>query len=480
VMKDLAVSSPLQTLGRELVQNLFVALRSAQLYEPTNATLRSAAKRLVDTIEELVRIDGLARLDVGGSTLLVNDQRVRSELRTHSIHMNLIRFLRTLGVGGFKWSQPFGIIHATRFVSALSRLEHTAEDASLELVQQELTAAGVTGLELLPPQAESTDELRVDPNDRDRAERTYRHTVAVTSQLMESVRSGRTLQRHRVRRAVQSIVDQIMEDETLLLGLTNLRDYSEPTFTHCVNVSIFSIGLGQKIGLSRLELYDLGMAALMHDIGKSEVPPDVLNKPGKLEDAEWEWMKSHTWRGARRIIADRAPGTLPAREMLAAFEHHLHLDLSGYPKLFAPRELTFYTKIIEIADAFDAGTTPRIYKTDPITPAEMIGVLYEGRGKRFDAILVKAFISLLGIYPMGCVCLLDSFEIVVVVAADPDPINVHRPRAKIVADRNGNRIDGPIVSLAEKDEEGQFRRTVVAVVEPERYAIDLARVFLAP
>jgi HD-GYP domain-containing protein (c-di-GMP phosphodiesterase class II) len=480
MMKDLAVSSPLQTLGRELVQNLFVALRSAQLYEPSNATLRSAAKRLVDTIEELVRIDGLARLDVGGSTLLVNDQRVRSELRTHSIHMNLIRFLRTLGVGGFKWSQPFTIIHATRFVSALSRLEHTAEDASLELVQQELTAAGVTGVELLPPQAESTDELRIDPNDRDRAERTYRHTVAVTSQLMESVRSGRTLQRHRVRRAVQSIVDQIMEDETLLLGLTNLRDYSEPTFTHCVNVSIFSIGLGQKIGLSRLELYDLGMAALLHDIGKSEVPPDVLNKPGKLEDAEWEWMKSHTWRGARRIIADRAPGTLPAREMLAAFEHHLHLDLSGYPKLFAPRELTFYTKIIEIADAFDAGTTPRIYKTDPITPAEMIGVLYEGRGKRFDAILVKAFISLLGIYPMGCVCLLDSFEIVVVVAADPDPINVHRPRAKIVADRNGNRIDGPIVSLAEKDEEGQFRRTVVAVVEPERYAIDLARVFLAP
>jgi HD-GYP domain-containing protein (c-di-GMP phosphodiesterase class II) len=477
-MKELAVSSPIQSLGRDLVQNLFVALRSAQLYEPTNAALRAAADRLVHTVEEITRIDGTARLDVGGSTLLVNDYRIRSELRTHSIYMNLIRFLRTLGIGGFEWSQPFDVNQASRFVAALSRLEHTAADANLALVEQELRGAGVTSVHLLPPQEESTEELTIDPNARERAERTYRHSVAVTSQLMESVRSGRTLQRHRVRRAVQSIVDQILEDETLLLGLTNLRDFSEPTFTHCVNVAIFSIALGQKIGLARLELYELGMAALLHDIGKTDVPPQVLNKPDKLDDDEWEWMKSHTWRGARRLIADRAPGTLPAREILVAFEHHLHLDLSGYPKLFAPRELTFFTKIIEIADSFDAGTTPRIYKTDPITPAEMIRILYEGRGVRYDPILVKAFISLLGIYPVGCVCLLDSFELVVVVAADHDPANVHRPRVQVVADPGGNRVDGPIVSLAEKDDDGQFLRTAVAVVEPERYGIDVARVFL--
>jgi HD-GYP domain-containing protein (c-di-GMP phosphodiesterase class II) len=479
-MKTLAVSSPTQGLGRDLVQNLFVALRSAQLYEPSNATLRASASRLARTIEEIHRVDGGALLEIGPHIIIVNESRIRSELRTHSVHTNLIRFLRTLGIGGFEWTAVPDVDQSARFVSVLARLEQTGAEPDPDKVVSRLQAVGVKGVNVFGPRVEATEEIAVDPNARAAAERTYRHGVAVTAQLMESVRSGRTLQRHRVRRAVQSIVDQILDDETLLLGLTNLRDYSEPTFTHCVNVAIFAIALGQKIGLSRLELYDLGMAALLHDLGKTEVANEVLNKPGALTAEEWHQMKSHTWRGARRIIDDRPAGTLPIREMLVAFEHHLHLDLSGYPALFAPREQSFYTKIVEIADAFDAGTTPRIYKTEPITPADMIQILYDGRGKRYDAILVKAFISLLGIYPVGCVCVLDTFELVVVVAADPDPKHVHRPRAKILADFEGNRIDGPIVSLAEKDMSGEYVRTVVAVVEPERYGVDVARVFLGP
>jgi HD-GYP domain-containing protein (c-di-GMP phosphodiesterase class II) len=479
-MKQLAVSSPIQALGRELVQNLFVSLRSAQLYESSNATLRAAAGRLGRTIEELVRIDSVARLETGGDTLMVNDHRIRSELRTHSIHTNLMRFLRTLGVGGFEWVAVPDVAQTSRFVAAVARIDQSGEEENFDLVVRRLAKAGVDDVRVLPPREETTEEPLDDPDARARAERTYRHSVAVTQQLLESVRSGRSLQRHRVRRVVQSIVDQILEDEILLLGLTNLRDYSEPTFTHCVNVAIFSIALGQKIGLSRLDLYDLGMAALLHDIGKTDVPTEVLNKPGVLSDEEWRWMRSHTWRGTRRIVADRQPGTLPSRELLVAFEHHLHVDLTGYPDLLAPRQQTFFTKIVEIADAFDAGTTPRIYKTEPITPADMIQVLYDGRGVRYDPILVKAFISLLGIYPVGCVCVLDTFELVVVVAVDPDPANIHRPRVKIVADHEGNRIAGPIVSLAEKDSQGEYPRTVVAVVEPERYGIDVAGIFLGP
>jgi HD-GYP domain-containing protein (c-di-GMP phosphodiesterase class II) len=477
-MSGLAVSSPVQGLGRDLVQNLFVALRSGQLYEASNATLRAAATRLSRTLGELVGVDGTARIEAGDSILMVNGTRIRSELRTYSVHMNLIRFLRAIGVGGFEWRVPPEVDETARFLTVLARVEPPEVEADPNAVARRLQAVGLTDVEVLGLRVESTRDEVVDPDARVRAERTYRHGVAVTAELMESVRAGRNLHRHKVRRAVQTIVDQILEEETTLLGLTNLRDYSEPTFTHSVNVAIFSVALGQKIGLSRIELYDLGMAALLHDIGKMEVDNDVLNKPSQLTNDEWRLMKGHTWRGARRILADRLSGALRIREMLVAFEHHLHLDLSGYPELFAPREQSFYAKIVEIADAFDAGTTPRIYKTDPITPAQMIQILYEGRARRYDPILVKAFITLLGIYPVGCVCVLDTFELVVVTAADPDPRNVHRPRVKIVADRDGNRVDGPVVSLAEADENGHHPRTVVAVVEPERYGVDVASVFL--
>ena len=125
-----------------------------------------------------------------------------------------------------------------------------------------------------------------------------------------------------------------------------------------------------------------------------------------------------------------------------------------------------------------AGTTPRVYKTDPITPAEMVRILEKGAGTRFDPILVKAFVGLLGIYPVGCVCLLDTGGLGVVVAPDPDVRNVGRPRVRLVVDAEGERFEGPVVSLAEKGEDGTWLRSVARVVDPERYDIDPARHFV--
>ncbi|HET9581603.1 MAG TPA: HD-GYP domain-containing protein [Gemmatimonadota bacterium] len=462
------------TLGRELVQDLVVLLRAAQLYDPGNTALETAAEKLTAGLRELRRIEGAARLEVGGDLILVNGERIRSELRSRAIHEHLRRIALERGVGGFEW-------HAdpdTSTVARLARIVGRQDGPSgVEGLAAALDEAGVAEVEVLPP-FEETVGGETDEGSRERAERTYRHSVAVVRNTMESVRAGGVLQRYRVRRAVQSIVDQVLRDELLLIGLTCLRDYDEPTFTHSVNVCIFSVSLGQRIGLSRLELYDLGLAALLHDIGKVDVPHEVLNKAGNLTEEEWRLMRRHTAFGPWRLLAERPSGSIPVHEMLVAFEHHLNLDLSGYPTLIAPRRLSFYSKIVEIADAFDAGTTPRVYKTDPITPAEMVRILEKGAGTRFDPVLVKAFIGLLGIYPVGCVCLLDTGEIAVVVAPDTDIRNVERPRVRLVVGADGERFDGPVVSLAERQEDGTFPRSVARVVDPERYGIDPARHFV--
>ena len=146
-MSQVAATVPIQGIGRELVQNLFVALRSAQLYDARNDTLRAAADRFVRTLEELLLVDRSARLEVGGDLILVNDVRIRSELRSYSIHANLLRFFRELGIGGFEWEKVPYVGEAARFVSVVGRLE--AAEQVCTGCGRRMRAAGVDLLEWL-------------------------------------------------------------------------------------------------------------------------------------------------------------------------------------------------------------------------------------------------------------------------------------------------------------------------------------------
>src|SRR5205823_9068901 len=129
--------------------------------------------------------------------------------------------------------------------------------------------------------------------------------VAATRELMSSVRMGGSPNIKKIKRVVQGIVDQVLNEETSLIGLTTLRDYDEYTFTHSVNVCIFSVALGKRLGMSKVQLYDLGIAALFHDIGKSRVPVEVLNKTGTLTDSDWRQIAAHPWLGVLALFQIR-------------------------------------------------------------------------------------------------------------------------------------------------------------------------------
>ena len=122
-----------------------------------------------------------------------------------------------------------------------------------------------------------------------------------------------------------------------MVGLTTIRDYDEYTFTHSVNVCIFSVALGKKLGFSKVQLCDLGMAALLHDVGKARVPAEVLNKAGKLDEQEWKIIQAHPWFGALTLFGMRGYEEIPYRSILVAHEHHMKTDLTGYPKVVRPR-----------------------------------------------------------------------------------------------------------------------------------------------
>src|SRR3989475_719054 len=227
-----------------------------------------------------------------------------------------------------------------QFVSLL--LSYGAKEATPNKVHelgQKLADSGVTHIGVEAP-LETDEDGEDSERQKEAAKRTYARSVAVTKEVINSIRMGRTANVKKVKRAVQGIVDQVLNNEGSLVRLTTLRDYDEYTFTHSVNVCIFSVALGRKLGLSKLQLYDLGMAALFHDVGKSRVPLEVLNKEGGLSEEEWRIMQAHPWLGVLTLFGLRGYGEIPYRGMVVAYEHHMKNDLTGYPKSVRDRTLS--------------------------------------------------------------------------------------------------------------------------------------------
>jgi HD-GYP domain-containing protein (c-di-GMP phosphodiesterase class II) len=294
------------------------------------------------------------------------------------------------------------------------------------------------------------------------------------------VRMGKSPNIKKIKRVVQGIVDQILNEETSLIGLTTLRDYDEYTFTHSVNVCIFSVALGRKLGLSRLQLYDLGVGALMHDIGKSRIPLEVLNKPGALSEDEWRMICHHPWLGVLQLFQMRGMNDVPYRAMIIAFEHHKKTDLTGYPKHVRDRTMSMYSKVVAVADSFDAATSRRVYQTTPLTPADVLQEMRMNPRRGMDQVLVKAFMSLVGHYPVGTLVVLDTFELALVHAVNPIVEAISRPLARIISDERGNLLfPGHVVDLNAMDGSGEhFARTIIKVADPERYGIKVSDYFV--
>jgi HD-GYP domain-containing protein (c-di-GMP phosphodiesterase class II) len=315
---------------------------------------------------------------------------------------------------------------------------------------------------------------------REQARRTYSHGVTVTKDLVNGVRLGRTTNIKKAKRAVQMIVDQVLNNETSIVGMTTLRDYDEYTFTHSVNVCIFSVALGRKIGLSRMQLFDLGLTALLHDIGKARVPIEVLNKPSGLEEDEWRALQTHSWWGALTLFGMRQYVETPYRAILVAHEHHMKIDLTGYPGHIRSRSLGIFSRIVAVADGYDAATSRRAYQTVPLEPDEVLREMWENPRRGYDRTLVKALVNLIGIYPVGTCVILDSFEVAVVLGSNPDPQHLSRPMVTVVVDEGGAQVPPPgrQVNLATRGSDGNFVRSIVKVTNADRYGLEIGPYFL--
>jgi HD-GYP domain-containing protein (c-di-GMP phosphodiesterase class II) len=472
-----AAEGQLRQGGRALLLDFYTALRSLKLYPVENATVQKALEDLELTASRLLAVETDLEIRLAGDFIFVNATRLRLELDNYASFSHILAMLRAFDICALR-------IHASVrrewqiFLSLLLSLSERGEPHErFDELAGRLTAGGVTSLEI---DRASHHEHGESEQARQAAKRVYSQGVAVTKEVIGSVRMGRATSVKRVKRAVQLIVDQVLNNETSVLGLTTIRDYDEYTFTHSVNVCIFSVALGKKLGFSRLQLYDLGLAALLHDVGKARVPVEILNKTTGLDEREWRIMQAHPWLGSLTLFTMRTYDETPYRAILTAHEHHMKTDFTGYPKTLRPRELGIFSRIVSVADGFDAATTRRSYQTTPIEPDQVLREMWQNPKRGYDAILVKALINLIGVYPVGTCVILDTFEVAIVAAADPDGQQLNRPLVRIAVDADGGTVPPPgtPVSLTEKDERGGYRRSIVKVTNPTRYGLTVGDYFV--
>jgi HD-GYP domain-containing protein (c-di-GMP phosphodiesterase class II) len=448
------MSTPRFQLADELVRRFAAALRSTQLYSKGHPIIGRNLGALSAAIQLLHSFESAIVIGLVGDEVIVDDVPV-ANADTMGL---LIRRLQQSGIERITIDRGVTLDELTTFVYAVVEALPGDAAGSAPIIPK-LGHIRVGRVSV---------EQRVESSLGDMAtmKRLYNDAVSVAGSVWESAANESKPDATMARTMVDGLAQAVAQNRTALLALTTLKNYDNYTFTHMVNVSILTMGQARGLGIDGPLLREIGLAALMHDIGKVRTPLEILNKPDKLTDAEFAIMKRHPVHGAE--ILWQTPD-IPALAPVVAFEHHLRTDGTGYP-LVRRSSLNLGTMLCSIADVFDAMRSQRGYQ-QAFPTDRILEVLKRSDGKQFDQHLVRRFVQLIGIYPAGNLVRLNSNEVAVVVKVyAPDP---YRPQVRVLLDREGKRLDLTYdLNLWEIVEGSDRPSSVVAPVEPADYAFD--------
>ncbi len=460
--------------GKNLVNQLTVSIRTAQIYDRSNSVYVRQGENLFELINSLLEKEQEICLKSKEGYLFLNETRLKFSFDGYISSKFLMETFKKLQFESLVISLPLTLEELDEFVFILAHADTECEDP-FENLQNRVLSSNIQHIRIEKFASEwDVGDQSLPENQKKLAKKRFFKTLSVAQEMMETGRAGRSINTVKSKRAIQFLIDQLIKNETNLMNLTAIKNFDEYTFAHSVNVCILSVSLGARLGLSKRKLSELGFAALFHDVGKVRLPLSILNKPEELNEKEWEEVKKHPILGVKTLLSKRSLDRFSSRAMVVAFEHHLKLDLSGYPRLNFKKDLNLYTRIVTIADVYDSMTSGRVYAKTPLTPDEALRRMLEKEGRTFDAVLLKVFINMLGIYPVGSLVILDTGEVGVVMEANPTELA--RPEVAIIADKTGKKDKVETVDLAKIDEKtGKYKRTIWKTFDPRQYKLDIAR-----
>ena len=454
-------------LGERLVLQLHTVLRTLRIHDAKNRAVLVAAEHLRETVNALWAIfEGTVRLRILDGVVYLNDAQVRVGPGVFEAIAHLEEELHHRDLGGFVFSRPVDSETLNGFFFRFLRSGNSEEDlrdfrtSLLEMRDQAVEVLGA----VQHTYPEETPELHIDK--RAFAVQVYAKTIVAIKETVSGIREGREPDaRLRITRIVQELVDISGERVNLLLRVAAIKRAEAYVYNHSANTCVLSIVLGRALGVERLALVDLGTAALFADLGFAFLPSELVESPEEFS-SERRGQLVRAMRGQLRVLAGSRPtDDRVMRRLIVAYEHHLPFfdpvrGESAYTHV--------YSRIVQVADAFDALTTHRPWR-EAYSPDEALRILTQAAGTQFDPLVVRVLVNLLGMYPLGSAVRLGSGEIAIVYHNPVDPELFEKPWVKVLACADGRPVRGTIVrNLADHSgPEGEIERVLRPSELPE-------------
>jgi HD-GYP domain-containing protein (c-di-GMP phosphodiesterase class II) len=424
----------------DLVVALSTARRAVQLYPPAHPSHRAAVESVVSAVAESIGGGRGFVLNVHEGRLYAGSQVIASDAPAVS---SLAQSMERHRVESLTFDPTFAAADAV----VLAEVLNLRPSSSLK-IDGELAARGVSAVAVgvLADEEQEQRKERDQRREKDRA--LYRQLVGVLRAVHRDVATTGSPNLDQAEGMVGSIMSRLLEDNAAVLGMATLNAHDESALFHSINVMIYSLTLGLGLGLPEDGLTELGIAALLHDVGKGAFD---LTDPEQARAA----ALLHPKIGAE--VLARLPEEDPAM-MLVAFEHHMGSDGSGYPERQSGYVTHPYSRMVAIADRYE-NLTKCGESGAPLTPDRAVMRLLQDAGRSLDPLFARLFVRSLGVFPIGCVVRLSDQSVGVVSASTADLL---APRVRVLYDALGAEIEDPVdVDLSEDD------RTIVEVVDPD-------------
>jgi len=461
-------------LGAQFILGLHGLVKAIQTHGVDSLAVDQSISQYLRLINPSILSLGGVTLEVAGEGFVLNNKRIQGKPGDHAVFKSFMRNLIGWRIGKLEIHNPLDEMELKQFIALLLTLKEGDENNTLNLMKQ-LGARKIDSISVSKPELKEQALLKT-AEGRRHPRALYFEAIGIVREIMEEVAEGKALNMRKAKRLMHRMATSLTQDESILLGLTTIKNYGKYLHNHSVNVAIYSFALGRRLGLPKMDLVQLGIAGLFHDIGKIRIPQSVLNKLDQLTDEEWGIVQKHPAYGVEIIAQANGWNETTARMIEAAFEHHMKEDWTGYPKSADQRELTLFGRIIAIADFYDTIVRSASYQLFPIFSDRAVGLLLDRSGKDFDPTLVKLFVQLIGFYPIGTLVMLENGDMGIVTTTNKDVKFIERPKVLRIHFQDGEYRGSDELDMAEREaEKGKYKNSIATSLDPNEYQLNVAK-----